>query len=636
MSTITLASVVRCRVRHAVVLAIAMCLLSGVLAATATASQTVPNNVKRIFALENANLDIDGVDDHRVDANVAIFDNGVDLSHPDLNIAGGLDCMTATYANDYACESDSPDDGNMGSPSIFGAGHGTWAALDIAAIDNGIDIVGVAPGARIWSVSVAPADGYERFRNGETQTMNLDAMLGGIKWIIATRQDSDPNNDIDVMLTGVGASCPYEPNPKLICPGGFNGAASLAIEDAIADAAEVGIVVVASTGNWNQDMAPLRFFTDQGEKNYIVASSMVDTDGLPGGLGPDGQACGVVYPSGSNIVPDDFRNPGAGWGEETDVASPGACGSGSRGPVAGAAALLASSLEPDSRADVDTIRETIIDAGNLGWTDDSGDGEHEPLLDVGDEGVFDPATVPGKGIDTIGMYWSTLGVWQLRDSNTSGTPNHSFGYWWSTLDIPVTGDWDGDGDDTIAMYWSNQGNWQLRNSNSSGSPDSSFAFGVGLPEKPVAGDWNGDGIDTIGTYNPHTGTWRLRNSNSAGAADHTFTYQSSAADLPVTGDWNGDGIDTIGTYDPTSGMWRLRDSNSAGAPNHAFAYWWSSLDIPVTGDWNGDGIDTVGVYWDGLGWWKLRDTNSSGTPDHSVSYWWSSLDMPVTGDWDGQ
>ncbi len=54
--------------------------------------------------------------------------------------------------------------------------------------------------------------------------------------------------------------------------------------------------------------------------------------------------------------------------------------------------------DPASKADVDAIIQAIIDNGNFGWTDDSGDGIQEPLPDVSDP-VFAPARVPG-GNDT--------------------------------------------------------------------------------------------------------------------------------------------------------------------------------------------------------------------------------------------
>ncbi len=101
-------------------------------------AQTVPNGIMRINATQNATADIDGVDE-RVDVDVAVLDTGVS-AHSDLNVVGGTDC---TGAGSYA-------DGN---------GHGTHVAGTIGALDNGDGVVGVAPGARIWSVRVLNAQG---------------------------------------------------------------------------------------------------------------------------------------------------------------------------------------------------------------------------------------------------------------------------------------------------------------------------------------------------------------------------------------------------------------------------------------------------------------------------------------------
>jgi subtilisin family serine protease len=48
----------------------------------------VPTGIQRIFASDNAGIGIDGSDDKRVDADVAVIDTGIDLDHPDLNVAG--------------------------------------------------------------------------------------------------------------------------------------------------------------------------------------------------------------------------------------------------------------------------------------------------------------------------------------------------------------------------------------------------------------------------------------------------------------------------------------------------------------------------------------------------------------------
>jgi hypothetical protein len=373
-------------------LLLALTFLLGVLAPASQAAQTTYPGLNRIFALGNENLDIDGVDDQRVDVNVAVMDIGIDLDDPDLNIGDGLDCNGAT-PTDYTCESDSPDDGDVDGPPFYGWDHGTYTAKAIGAIDNSIGTVGVAPGARIWSLAVAPLDTYEYHRiQTNTSTVNLSAMIAALQWVIGTRTDSDPSNDIHVLTAWVGPECPPNPatRPRIICPGGITGAQSLLIESLVTEATNEGVAIVRASGNWGEDMGPFHLYDPNGDKNYIISSSVVDTDGLPGGLGPDGARCGGIHDDGPTNVPDDHSNPGTGWGVGVDVAAPGSCSSSSKPWMAGAAAVLASQIKPDSRADVDDIRDALVDTGNFDWTDDSTDGVKEPLVDVSDEGVFDP------------------------------------------------------------------------------------------------------------------------------------------------------------------------------------------------------------------------------------------------------
>ncbi len=619
-------------------------LLVAISAPVADAAQYLPNVTKRTFAHTNANIDIDGVDDHRVDVDVAIFDNGVDLSHPDLNVVRGIDCVKPPA---YVCESNSPDDGDAASDA-----HGTWAALDLGAIDNGIGSVGVAPGARIWAVKTVPDEAMEAYGAGETATLDMQAFLAAINLVVAARQDSNPANDMEVVLAGGWPGCPSTERPRLICPGGPTGAVSLAIREAITDAVDAGVTVIAGAGNWNEQL-------DQygaGYDDVFAVSAMADTDGLPGSLGAPGKICraGDIRPEGTATVTDDTRNPFSGWGVRADLAAPGGCTSTSLALAGGGAALLASMVQPDSRADVEDIRGTLRAAGNYDWTDTLSDGEplpepdpgeeedvQEPLLDVGDEGVFDPAMLPGNGSkDTVGMFRPGDGAWNLRTANSAGLTNFAFAFsWGAPADVPLSGDWDGDGSDTIGMFRPGSGTWNLRNTNSGGAVDIEFAYYWGASwDVPVVGDWDGDGDDTIGMYRPGDGTWNLRNTNSSGATDVAFYFSNmTLSDIPVVGDWDGDGDDTIGLFSPSTGMWNLRNTNSAGAPDTSFAFnWGAAWDVPLAGDWDGDGDDTIGMYRPGDGTWNLRNTNSSGAVDIAFPYYWGATwDVPVTGNWDG-
>ncbi len=75
---------------------------------------------------------------------VAIIDTGIDSRHPDLAVVDGIN-----YAGPPAQEGST-------DPAAWndGYGHGTHCAGIVAALNNGIGVVGVAPGTRLHAVKV--------------------------------------------------------------------------------------------------------------------------------------------------------------------------------------------------------------------------------------------------------------------------------------------------------------------------------------------------------------------------------------------------------------------------------------------------------------------------------------------------
>jgi subtilisin len=320
-------------------------------------TQEIPTGIRRTFAESNSNLSIDGVDDLRINVDVAIIDTGIDGTHEDLYVVKGVDCSGGSPLRGSCKVVSTAADGN---------GHGTHVAGTVGAIDNGIGVVGMAPGARLWSIKVLDNNGS-----------------GYMSWIVAGIDFVTANAaHIEVANMSLGCEC-----------------SSAAMDTAISNSVAKGVVYVAAAGNSNKDAST---FSPANHPDVITVSALADFDGLPGGLAAP--TC--------RADEDDTLANFSNWGSRIDVAAPGVCilstwpgggyhtisGTSMAAPhVAGAAALLASKSKPTNKVQALEIRNTIKSTGNLNWSDDSGDGIQEPLLDVSDTDVFAPDTVAGSG-----------------------------------------------------------------------------------------------------------------------------------------------------------------------------------------------------------------------------------------------
>jgi subtilisin family serine protease len=322
----------------------------------------LPTGIRRSFAAGNPNLDIDFTDDLRVDVDVAVLDTGIDRQHPDLNVAGGIDCTLRTRSGFFFTYYCGP--GNGGDDDHY---HGTHVAGTIGALDNGDTITGIAPGARLWAVKVLNSQG-----SGTTS-----GIIAGIDWVAK-------QGNIEVINMSLGGS-------------GRN----TAYETAINNAVSLGVVVVVAAGNSDADSTN---YSPAFVPNAITVSALADFNGAAGG-----GAAATCRPDVDDTLAD-FSN----WGAPVDIAAPGVCilstypvergGSGTisgtsmAAPhVAGAAALLASAQSlPKSASTALAIRDTLVNSGNSGWVDDSGDGVQERLLDLS-SGLYAPKMVAGGG-----------------------------------------------------------------------------------------------------------------------------------------------------------------------------------------------------------------------------------------------
>ncbi|HYK05037.1 MAG TPA: S8 family serine peptidase [Thermoanaerobaculia bacterium] len=139
--------------------------------------------------------------------NVVVIDTGIDANHPDLKDAyqGGFNAFDPT------------------KPPVDLHRHGTHVAGTVAAADNAIGVVGVAPKVKLWAAKVLDDDG-----EGTNETV-----VAAIDWTIAKAKALGGRWVINMSL---GSSVPSE-----------------AEEKAIANANAEGIIVVASAGNRASD-----------------------------------------------------------------------------------------------------------------------------------------------------------------------------------------------------------------------------------------------------------------------------------------------------------------------------------------------------------------------------------------------
>jgi lantibiotic leader peptide-processing serine protease len=220
------------------------------------------------------------------DVVVGDIDTGLDWSHPDL--AANVD-----FADSASCVGGVPDQ----NPAAWmdDNGHGTHTAGTIAADDNGIGVVGVAPDVKIAGIKTATAEGF----------FYPEAVVCAFMWAA--------DHGIDVTNNSYFAdpwlfNCKNDPGQRAIWK---------AEQRAIRYAMQQGVTVVAAQGNENIDLSKQNVDTispDDGtpETRDVRNSCVVIPVEIPGVIGvtADGYNLQKAYYSTYGVGVADLTAPG--------------------------------------------------------------------------------------------------------------------------------------------------------------------------------------------------------------------------------------------------------------------------------------------------------------------------------------
>lgn len=487
--------------------------------------QGLPTGIDRIEADRNPRL----APGDSVDVDIAILDTGVDSDHPDLNV-----WQAVSFAGN-------PEDGY---------GHGTHVAGTAAALNDGSGVVGVAPGARIWSVKVCNNGG----------SCKVSDIIAGVNYVAANA------SEIEVANMSLGG------------PGSDDGQCGASIGDAeheaICGAADSGVVVVVSAGNRNSDAAG---YAPASYDEVITVSALADFDGRPGGLGLS--TC-------RNDLDDSFANF-SNYGGDVDVMAPGVCiesswkgggyntisGTSMAAPhVTGVVALFVEGRDRDyngdkviDRADVYFVRDALVamaipqsdGCGLTVFDDDDGSVFPEPVifanaLDLGGDGSCGDE-IPASGPDV-----AVAGVIAPGIVNTG-----------STVQVNVTvenaGDEDAAGPFNVTLAW-----------------DNGTAHGDILPSQEVPGLPAGHSTGLVFSWDTQglgVGTYTLTASHDYD--DGSVGNNTLAASVALGATMHVGNLDRASTRGSKGGTWRA----------------WARITVHTANEGLPDGV-TVSGHWD--------------------------------------
>jgi len=302
---------------------------------------------------------------------VAVIDTGIDYNHPDLslNYRGGYDF--------YNKDNDPMDD----------HGHGTHVAGTIAALDNGIGVVGVAPEAELYALKVMNSSGSGSY----------SAVIAALEWCV--------ENGIQVTNSSFGSSSD----------------AGISVKNAFDNAYyKHGIINISSAGNSGNRSGTGDNITYPARYDSVIAVAATDQLDRRTSFSSTGPDLEIAAPGMS--IYSTLMGGGYGLKSGTSMASP---------HVAGTAALMIAAGVSDIRGQ---LQSTADDLGAPGWDSQYGYGLVDAAEAAGEDGgeplpPADAGTIAGKVTDAASTDSAIKGAKVVVEGTSLSVVTDTSGYY---------------------------------------------------------------------------------------------------------------------------------------------------------------------------------------------------------------
>ena len=233
----------------------------------------------------------------------------------------------------------------------------------------------------------------------------------------------------------------------------------------------------------------------------------------------------------------------------------------------------------------------------------------------------------------------------------------------STLDVPLTGDFDGDGNADLAVYRPSTAQWFVAGSATSYTGRLLATFGAANLDLPAPAAYTGGDTTVPGVYRPTTGQWFIYEGGAGKNITVPHLFPTGAT--PVPGNYNNTGKDEPATYansvwtiDGPAGLYTIRFGAASDIPVPGAydatatdpavepAVWRPSTgryfilgpggigrvlqfqvgDVPAPGDYDGNGVTEAAVYRPSTGQWFVMGPNDKSP--RLVATYGGRLDVP--------